>query len=251
MNIFIIGILILILYLCCMVINVQYKGDTSIANFTWGGGVLIVALYTFFTLSHFLPRQIILTSMIALWAGRLIIHVYKRYTGHDPRFNSWKWQGFKALIINIIWVFGQSTMIAIMSTPVFLVNTNQISGLNLIDLCGILLWIFGFCWEAISDQQLFNFMKNPNNKGKIMDKGLWHYSRHPNYFGEIVMWWSIYFLALSVPKGWISIIAPITITFLLIFVTGIPLLEKAMKNNSAYQEYKKRTSVLIPWFSKK
>jgi len=251
MNIFIFGILILILYLCCMVINVQYKGDTSIANFTWGGGVLIVALYTFFTLSNFLARQIILTTMIALWAGRLIIYVYKRYTGHDPRFNSWKWQGFKALIINIIWVFGQSTMIAIMSTPVFLVNSNQIPGLNLIDLCGILLWIFGFCWEAISDQQLFNFMKNPNNKGKVMDKGLWYYSRHPNYFGEIVMWWSIYLIALSMPKGWISIIAPITITFLLIFVTGIPLLEKAMKNNSAYQEYKKRTSILIPWFSKK
>ncbi len=250
-TIFIIGIAILIAYLSCMVINVQYRGDTSIANFTWGGGVLIVALYTFFTTGTFLARQIIVTSMIALWAGRLILHVYKRYTGEDPRFKSWKWKGFKALIINIMWVFGQSIMIAIMSYPVFLINTNQVPGLTVLDICGILLWIFGFCVESISDQQLFHFMKNPANKGKVMDRGLWHYSRHPNYFGEIVMWWSIYLIALSVPQGWTSIIAPITITIFLVFITGIPLLEKAMKNNAEYQEYKKRTNALIPWFPTK
>lgn len=251
MTTFIFGIVILILYLCLMVINVQYKGDTSIANFTWGGGVLIVSLYTFFTLSTFLPRQIILTTMIVIWSGRLIIYVYKRYTGHDPRFNSWKWQGFKAFIINIIWVFGQSIMIAIMSSPMFLVNSNQVTGLNVLDLSGIILWVFGFCWESISDQQLFNFIKNPQNKGRVMDSGLWRYSRHPNYFGEIVMWWAVYIIALSVPFGWISIIAPLTITFFLIFITGIPLLEKAMENNIEYQEYKKKTSTLIPWFPKK
>lgn len=250
MTTLIIGILILIFYLFCMVINAQYKGDTSIANFTWGGGVLIVSLYTFFTLSSFLSRQIILTSMIVVWAGRLIMYVYKRYTGNDPRFRSWKWKGFKALVINIIWIFGQSIMIAIMSYPIFLVNTGQVAGLNLLDLFGIIFWIFGFCWESISDQQLSHFMKNPDNKGKVMDRGLWRYSRHPNYFGEIVMWWSIYIIALSAPLGWTSIIAPVAITFLLVFVTGIPLLEKTMEPNVEYQEYKKKTSALIPWFPK-
>jgi steroid 5-alpha reductase family enzyme len=234
-----------------MLINVQYKGDTSIANFTWGGGVLIVALYTFFTKSTFLPRQIIITSIIAMWAGRLILHIYKRYTGKDPRFITWKWQGIKAFFINLIWMLGQAVMIAVMSYPVLLVNTSQLPGLTVLDACAIVLWIFGFCWEAISDQQLFNFMRNPENKGKVLDTGLWRYSRHPNYFGEIVMWWAVYLIALSVPYGWTSIVAPITITFLLIFVTGIPLLEKAMENNLAYQEYKKKTSVLIPWFAKK
>jgi len=251
MTIIIMGLLLLIFYLCSMVVIVQYKNDTSIANFTWGGGVMLVSLYTFFALSLFLPRQIIVTAIIAVWSTRLSIHLYKRYTGHDPRFLLWKWQGFKALVINIIWIFGQAILIAIMSSPVAIVNISNVRGLTLIDTIGFFIWIFGFFFEMVSDHQLFVFMSNPSNKGKVMRYGLWHYSRHPNYFGEIVMWWGIYIIALSVPYGWTSIIAPVTITFLIIFITGIPWIEKTMERNSEYQKYKERTSMLIPWFAKK
>jgi len=234
-----------------MVALVQYKGDTSIANFTWGGGVLLVTLFTFFTMSEYLPRQIIVTIFIVLWAVRLICHVYKRYDGKDPRFASWNWQGFKALIINFVWIFGQSIMIVIMSYPIILINRNQLAGLSLLDYIGCIVWITGFVIESISDHQLFLFKKDPANKGHVMQSGLWHYSRHPNYFGEVVMWWGIFLVALTLPYGWTAIITPVTITFLLLFVTGVPLLEDAMRDNAEYQEYKKNTSMFIPWFPKK
>lgn len=250
MTLIALGIVLLALYLSAMVILVQYKKDTSIANFTWGGGVMLVTLFTFVTCSLLLPRQWLITGMMVAWALRLICHVYKRYTGKDPRFSSWHWQGFKALVINIIWVFGQTIMIAIMGYPATLINMSVTPGLTVLDCCGLLVWLTGFVCEAISDHQLFMFMSNPTNKGRVMRYGLWRYSRHPNYFGEVIMWWGVYLIALSVPYGWTAVIAPATITFLLLFVTGIPWIEKAMANNPEYQEYKRKTSVFIPWFVK-
>ncbi len=243
---------ILFVYLSSMVIAACYKKDTSIANFTWGGGVLIVTLYTFFRMSNFLLRQILTTTMICLWSIRLIAYVYKRYTGKDPRFVGWKWQGFKALIINSFWVFGQIIMIIIMSNPVVTINmhNNMPHIISLFDIVGIVLWILGYCYESISDYQLSQFMKKPKNKGHVMQSGLWRYSRHPNYFGESIMWWGIYCVSLSVPYAWMTILAPVTITLLLVYITGIPLLENAMANNVEYQEYKKHTSKFIPWFPK-
>ena len=244
--------MLLFIYLSSMVIAASYKQDTSIANFTWGGGVLLVTLYTFLRMSGYLLQQIIVTLFITLWALRLITYVYIRYTGKDPRFVTWKWQGIKALVINTFWVFGQIIMISIMSYPIVLINTyNYTHPLTWLDFLGIAIWIGGYCCEAISDQQLFHFTHDPINKGKVLDSGLWRYSRHPNYFGESMMWAGIYLLALSVPFGWTAFITPLTIIFLLRFVTGVPLLENAMKDNSAYQEYKQRTNTFIPWFAKK
>jgi steroid 5-alpha reductase family enzyme len=251
MSIIIGGLVLLFIYLCSMVAFVQWRGDTSIGNFTWGGGVMLVTLYTFFTMGTFLLRQLLLTTMIILWAGRLVVHVYMRYTGKDPRFALWQWHGLKALVINSGWIFGQIGMIAIMSCPMVLVNSSKIPGLTIFDILGIILWTFGFCFEAISDYQLFDFMHNSINTGRVMRFGLWQYSRHPNYFGEVVMWWSVYLIALSVPYGWAAIIAPATITYLLLFVTGIPWVEKALENNYEYQQYKQTTSAFIPWFPKK
>lgn len=243
---------LLLVYLSGMVALTCYKKDTSIGNFTWGGGVLLVTLYTFLRLSTFLLQQIIATTFIIAWASRLIIYIYIRYTGNDPRFVSWKRTGIKAFIINLFWIFGQLIMIVIMSYPLLCINTyNNPHSLAAWDIIGIIVWLCGYYWEAVSDQQLFTFIRNPLNKGKVLQSGLWHYSRHPNYFGESVMWIGIYFLALSIPYGWTAFIAPITIIFLLRFVTGVPLLENAMKDNPEYQEYKKNTNVFIPWFVKK
>jgi steroid 5-alpha reductase family enzyme len=249
--IMVVGIILLIAYLSTMVAIAQFKGDTSIANFTWGGGVMLVALYTFFVMSSYLARQILLTTMMVLWAMRLIGFVYIRYTGKDPRFIGWKWQGFKALIINFCWIFGQTIMIAIMGYPVALVNTTSLYGLTILDFIGLSLWLFGYFFEAMSDYQLFTFIQNSANKGRVMRSGLWRYSRHPNYFGEVTMWWGVFLVALSVPYGWSTIVAPLTITFMLLFVTGIPWIEKTMENNPEYQVYKKETSIFIPLPPKK
>ena len=175
-----------------------------------------------------------------------------RYKGTDPRYQSWKHEGgVKALVINLGYIFGlQALLLALMSVPIYLVNTMSGPDLTVFDLIGLLIWMTGFYFESVSDHQLFQFMSDPLNKGKIMKYGLWHYSRHPNYFGEITMWWGIFLIALSVPSGWLAIIAPVTITFLLIFVTGVPWIEKVFENNPEYQEYKRKTSMLIPWFTK-
>ena len=235
-----------------MVYIVQKKQDTSIANFTWGGGVMITALYTLLITLKIFARQLLVTALTLVWGFRLARYVYLRYKGTDPRYQSWKHEGgVKALVINLGYIFGlQALLLALMSVPIYLVNTMSGPDLTVFDLIGLLIWMTGFYFESVSDHQLFQFMSDPLNKGKIMKYGLWHYSRHPNYFGEITMWWGIFLIALSVPSGWLAIIAPVTITFLLIFVTGVPWIEKVFENNPEYQEYKRKTSMLIPWFTK-
>lgn len=107
-------------------------------------------------------------------------------------------------------------------------------------------WIIGFLCESIADNQLRAFINNPLNKGHIMQTGLWKYSRHPNYFGEVTQWWGIFIIGLGVAFGTLGIIGPLVITFLIVFVSGIPLAEKGMANNPEYQVYKSKTSALIP-----
>lgn len=245
-------ILFLGIYLAFMLLIVTIKKDRSIANFTWGGGVLLIALYTFIAVLLFGAtnwRSILITSLTALWAGRILSYVYLRYRGDDPRYQTWKQGGIKALIINCGYIFIlQALLMIIMALPVFVVNNFGGGQLTYLDYLGLAIWLIGFYFEAVSDYQLFKFTRDPANKGKVMQYGLWRYSRHPNYFGEVLMWWGIFLIALNVPYGLYTSIAPITITFLLLFVTGIPWIEKAMAKNPEYQEYKKHTSIFIPWF---
>lgn len=101
------------------------------------------------------------------------------------------------------------------------------------------------------DYQLYNFKKDPNNKGKVMDKGLWRYTQHSNHFGEITQWWGIFIIAIAVPFGFISIIEPAFITYMIIKVSGIRLLDNHFKDDDKYADYKRRTSLFFPWLPKK
>jgi steroid 5-alpha reductase family enzyme len=130
--------------------------------------------------------------------------------------------------------------------PVLLINKHAGASLGLLDLVGVAVWLLGFYFEAVGDAQLARFIKDPANKGKLMQNGLWAYTRHPNYFGEVTQWWGIWLIALFVPSGWLAIIGPITITFLILKVSGIPMLEKKMAEHPDFAEYKRRVSVFIP-----
>jgi steroid 5-alpha reductase family enzyme len=132
-----------------------------------------------------------------------------------------------------------------------MINTMKGGVLNVLDLLGIIIWIVGFYFESTGDAQLKKFIADPANKGKLMDKGLWHYSRHPNYFGEVTMWWGIFVIALSVPYGIVSIIGPIVITILITKISGIPLVEKSFAGKPGFDEYKRTTSIFFPLPSKK
>jgi steroid 5-alpha reductase family enzyme len=139
----------------------------------------------------------------------------------------------------------------IIAIPVMFINKNVFGELNYLILIGLFVWVVGFLFESIGDKQLSEFIKNPANKGKLMTKGLWKYSRHPNYFGEIVQWWGIWIIALNIPNGLYTIIGPITISILILFVSGIPLLEKKYKGRADFEDYKKRTSIFFPLPPKK
>lgn len=139
----------------------------------------------------------------------------------------------------------------LVSTSVIYINNSVPTPLGVLDYLGLTLWIIGYYFEVVGDRQLKDFLKKPENKGKIMKDGLWSFTRHPNYFGEATMWWGIFLIALSIPGGIITIISPLTITILLLFVSGVPLLEKSMADNKDFQEYMKETNKFFPWFPKK
>jgi steroid 5-alpha reductase family enzyme len=144
----------------------------------------------------------------------------------------------------------QGLFLLITAYPVMLINHSKETGIVLLDVIGVIVWLKGFFFEAVGDYQLSKFKRNAGNKGKIMTRGLWRYTRHPNYFGETAMWWGIFLMALSVRYGWTAIVSPLMITFLLLRVSGITMLEKKYVGNKEFEEYAKRTSAFFPWFPK-
>jgi steroid 5-alpha reductase family enzyme len=121
-----------------------------------------------------------------------------------------------------------------------------------LDLLGFLVWLTGFTFEAVADWQLSRFKADPANRGRVMKQGLWAYSRHPNYFGESLLWWGLFLIALATPYGWWALISPVLITFLLLKVSGVTLLEKdIVERRPEYREYLETTSAFIPWFPKR
>ncbi len=134
--------------------------------------------------------------------------------------------------------------------PVILIHEQANQDITVWTLLGVSIWIVGYFFEVVGDAQLRAFKQNPENKGKLMTTGLWAYTRHPNYFGEAVMWWGIFIIALSAGASLISVISPIAITYLLVFVSGVPLLEKAMVGRPGFEAYAKRTNKFIPWLPK-
>ena len=114
------------------------------------------------------------------------------------------------------------------------------------------MWVFGFLFESVGDWQLARFKADPANKGRVMDQGLWAYTRHPNYFGEFLIWWGFFLITLSTPNSWWTVISPLIISAVLLKMTGIPLTENTIvKTRPGYKEYIKRTSAFVPWFPRK
>ena len=231
-----------------------WRKDNSIADIAWGIGFVFIAVLNLMLAEQIYWRQWIVTGLVVIWGMRLALHIYLRSRGKPEDFRyaemRKRW-GRRAALNSFTHVFmSQGLMLLMIAYPIIMVNANPKPGVTLFDLIGILIWIAGFLFEVIADVQLQNFIrkeKTPENP--IMMRGLWKYSRHPNYFGEALVWWGIFFLALSIPSGWLAIFSPVAITFLLVKVSGVPLLEKKYQGNPAYQDYASRTSIFVPWFS--
>jgi steroid 5-alpha reductase family enzyme len=195
-------------------------------------------------------RELLVSLLVAVWGVRLAVHIglRNRGKGEDPRYRQWREEwGRHAMVRSFFQIFLlQGLLIVVISLPVTRIILSEESRLSPLDLIGILVWLMGFLFEAIGDYQLMQFKKDPAAKGKIMTSGLWKYTRHPNYFGEVTLWWGVYLIALAVPGGWATIIGPITITFLILGVSGIPLLEKKYEGNKEFDDYRRRTSAFFP-----
>ena len=243
------------IYMSILFVIAIIQRDNSLADIGWGLGFTIVALLTFFLDKGFTARHIVVTALVVIWGTRLTTHIFLRHRGkgEDPRYAAWRKEWGRWVIIRSFFqVFMlQGLLLLFIVYVVIVVNSSSVEGFSILDICGLAVWIIGFLFESVGDFQLKQFLADEKNRGHIMSTGLWRYTRHPNYFGEATMWWGIFLIALSVPYGWTAIISPIVITFLLLRVSGVILLEKEFMDNEEFNEYKKRTSAFIPWFPKR
>ncbi len=247
-------LLVVFLYMSAFFVIAVLKKDNSLADIAWGGGFILVALVTFFLApGPAEARQVLATCLVTTWGIRLAVHIYfrNRGRGEDYRYAQWRREwGRHFLLRSFLQVFMlQGILLIIIAASVACINLQPTRGLTALDGLGLLLWLIGFFFESVGDLQLLLFTKDPANRGRVMKYGLWSYTRHPNYFGETTMWWGIFLMALSVNKGYLTIISPALITFLLLKVSGIPMLEKKLaRNQPGYRDYMKHTSPFFPWF---
>lgn len=244
-NLFLISAVIIALYMSVLFILSLIKKDNSIVDIAYGiGFILIVASISSFGT---LP-QVIVGLCITVWGFRLALRIFKRNYGkpEDFRYKKWRdtWKWFKLRSFFQIYVLQGAIIVGISSVSIA-VNATQVPGYTALAFLGFIIWAVGFYFEAVGDYELDQFIKNPENKGKIMDSGLWALTRHPNYFGEVTMWWGLYVVALSVGAWW-AIVSPLIITYLLLKVSGIPMLEEKYKDNPLYDAYKRRTNAFFP-----
>lgn len=230
--------------------------NSSIVDIFWGAGFVIFAWVAFFiTPGGFLGRKLLLTTLVTLWGLRLTIHILLRNWGkpEDFRYQVWRTQhGKKWWWYSYFQVFLlQGVLLTLIAAPLLAAQLSAAPArLTALDYIAIPLWLVGFFFEAVGDWQLKRFKSDPANKGKVLDHGVWRYTRHPNYFGDAAQWWA-YFLIAVAAGGWWTVFSPILMTTLLLRVSGVSLLEKTLDSRPGYKEYAERTSEFIPWFPKK
>jgi len=223
----------------------------DVADIAWGIGIALVALLSYRATGVPTPLQWILTVLAAMWATRLSIRILirNRKKSEDYRYKKWRdeWG---------IWFYPRSylqvyllqgfLMIAVGYSFIHASIYGATAALDIFSLLGMLVWCVGFVCETVADWQLDRFLAMSPAPGTILTTGLWKYSRHPNYFGEVTMWWGIWLMVAPLPLSYLALISPLTITFLILKVSGIPMLETKYEGNAAFQAYKARTSAFFP-----
>lgn len=221
----------------------------DLADVAWGLGFVAITSVLMVHTGNMSTKHIMGLILIALWGVRLAVHIGTRHQGkpEDGRYQnmSKKWK-HPALQSYTSVFLAQGFFMLLVATPIILLFNDISPEFIWVNYIGLVIWLIGFIFESVGDLQLKNFINSPKNKGKIMRYGLWRYTRHPNYFGEISQWWGFYLFTLFTPFWYLGIIGPISITFLILGVSGIPMLEKRYKGNKEYEDYQKTTSPFIP-----
>lgn len=228
--------------------------DASIVDSFWGPGFALVTLVYYLVDGGQTPRGTLVLGLVTAWAARLGYHLLRRNRrlGEDPRYAAMRkkygdrWG--RVSLFRVFWL--QGVILWIVSAPLLAAVLGDAT-LGPLDFAGAVVVLGGLALEAVADQQLTRFRADPENGGRVLASGLWRYSRHPNYFGDAVVWWGLYAVAAVAGAYW-TIFAPVIMTLLLLKVSGIPLLEKSLtQSRPGYAEYVRRTSAFVPWPPKK
>jgi steroid 5-alpha reductase family enzyme len=225
--------------------------DASIVDIFWGPGFILVGAYYAMTVSGAPSlRGLLVLGLVTVWGLRLALHIGVRNAGAGEDFRYRKWReeaGTSFWWISLLKVFLlQAVLLWIVSSPLQLAQLGGGESVTALDVLGVGLWGFGFLFETVADWQLQRFKKGPATSGHVMRSGLWSVSRHPNYFGEAVLWWGIALLAVP-GGGWLSFVGPLMITFLLLEVSGVAMLDTAMvERRPDYADYIATTPAFVP-----
>jgi len=229
------------------------KRDASLVDVFWGLGFVVVAWIDLLLCQSPDLRGRIVVGLVTLWGLRLSLYILWRNRGHgeDYRYREMreKRPGTFAVWSLFVVFWFQALLVWGIAAPLYQVQRGTGSDrLGPLDILALALFAVGFAFEAGGDWQLARFKADPNNRGQVMDRGFWRYTRHPNYFGDAVVWWSFFCFAAATPGGWWTVYAPVLMTVLLMRVSGVTLLEKKLQETKpAYRDYAERTSAFIPW----
>jgi len=231
------------------------RKDASLVDRFWGLGFLVLYGYQLADCRFLTFRAALVLGMVTLWAGRLslYIHLRNRKHGEDARYRKMRVSmGRKFWWVSLFSVFFlQGTLMWLISAPlVFVLLFPQSDQATLFDYVGIALWSLGFLFEAVADFQMARFKREPGNVGKVCRRGLWNLSRHPNYFGEAVLWWGFGVICLNTSVGYLALYSPVLMTYLLLRVSGVSHLEKHLSETKPdYADYVKSVPAFFPRLS--
>ncbi|MBL9133726.1 MAG: DUF1295 domain-containing protein [Verrucomicrobiaceae bacterium] len=250
------AVILLVLFTATWWLSVRLE-NYSFVDVTWALSFAPVAVWFAFAGEGWLSRRIGIAVLVSAWSLRLGIYLWRRVASHHPREDAryavlrqkWVANPPKAFF----WFFNaQAILVWLLMLPVFLITNRPEVAWSMLEVLGLTLWLCALIGEGIADAQLAAFKCENRDPQAICQRGLWRYSRHPNYFFQSLLWWGLFLMALPAPWGWTAIIAPVAMLHFLLNVTGIPLTEKLAleKRGDAFREYQRTTSAFVPWFRK-
>ena len=251
------GAAFLISFFIMLFLWIAYRTQRSagIADIGWCLCFILTAWACFFIGDGAFLKKLVMTAMVTIWGGRLVWHLYRRYlkSPEDPRYAKMRtsWGGDPSDKLFLMMFLFQAILAVLIATPIIVVSGFSNAEWSWWELAGMLVWLIGVAGESYADQELSDFKANPANQGKVCDRGLWKFSRHPNYFFEFIIWIGFFLFAYPTFGGLLAIISPVLVYGLLVHGSGIPLAEEqsVQTHGDAYKEYQARTSPFFPWFS--
>jgi steroid 5-alpha reductase family enzyme len=230
--------------------------NAGIVDIAWAGGFSVIASLYAALGEGWAPRRALIALMTVAWSLRLAGYLYGRVMGEHPKEDGRyvelrrRWAGRNVDLRFLVFFQVQALLDVALSVPMLLASVNTAAAFHPLEWAGAGLWFVAVAGESLADHQLARFRADPVNKGQVCQVGLWHYSRHPNYFFEWLVWCAYFVFAAASPWGWLSVYCPLLMLYFLFRVTGIPATEEqaVRTKGDAYREYQRTTSAFVPWF---